>query len=235
VERRYGHRDLPSIDAEASRAGSGLGMSASSPAPLTPDREALVALSAALAARNPELLEQALRRAAADAEPAAAEETILQCYLFLGYPAALNAFASWRSLTGLHAAEPASDGAEWAERGARVCQAVYGGQYDGLRANIGRLHPDMERWMVEEGYGKVLGRPGLDLPTREICIVALLTVLDVPRQLYSHLRGALNVGASTAEVTRALEIARPSCSPEAADHARDAWASVRARASARPG
>lgn len=208
-------------------------MGASSPTPLTPGREALVALSAALAARDAARLEGALRRAAADAEPEAVEEVILQCYLFLGYPAALNAFASWRGLTGRETAEPASDRAHWAERGARVCQAVYGGQYEGLRANIGRLHSDMERWMVEEGYGKVLGRPGLDLPTRELCIVALLTVLDVPRQLYSHLRGALNVGASGAEVSQALEIAMPWCAPEGAARARDAWAAVRARSSTR--
>lgn len=200
---------------------------------LSPDREALVALSAALAARDTARLEAALRIAAATADPEAVEETILQSYLFLGYPASLNAFGLWRSVSGHDAASPAQDRDEWEERGARVCQAVYGGQYEGLRANIGRLHRDMERWMVEEGYGKVLGRPGLDLPTRELCIVALLTVQDVPRQLYSHLRGALNVGASAAEVARALEIAVPSCSANAANRARETWASVRMHTSPR--
>jgi 4-carboxymuconolactone decarboxylase len=203
------------------------------PPPLSGAREALVALSAALAARDDAALDAALRRAGRDADGAAVEETILQSYLFLGYPAALNAFARWRSLTGSTAADPTDDGDVWLERGERVCQAVYGGQYERLRANVRRLHADMERWMVEEGYGKVLGREGLDLVTRELCIVALLAVLSARRQLYSHLRGALNVGASEAEIGRALELALLVGSASAGAAARDTWASVRERA-ARP-
>jgi 4-carboxymuconolactone decarboxylase len=203
------------------------------PSPLSDAREALVALSAALAAKDDALLDAALRRAGRDADAVAVEEAILQSYLFLGYPAALNAFARWRALTGSAAAAPAADGDVWAERGERVCQAVYGGQYERLRANVRRLHADMERWMVEEGYGKVLGREGLDLATRELCIVALLAVLGAPRQLYSHLRGAVNVGASEAEIGRALEVALPVGSVSAGTEARDTWASVRRR-SARP-
>jgi hypothetical protein len=50
--------------------------------------------------------------------------------------------------------------------------------------------------MIVEGYGKVLGRPGLDAgDVRELCIVALLAVAGRAAQLYSHLRGALNAGA----------------------------------------
>jgi 4-carboxymuconolactone decarboxylase len=63
--------------------------------------------------------------------------------------------------------------------------------------------------MLVEGYGKVLGRPGLSLRRRELCIVAMLARQGrrVERQLYSHLRGALNAGASRAEVDEALEVA----------------------------
>jgi 4-carboxymuconolactone decarboxylase len=87
----------------------------------------------------------------------------------------------------------------------------------------------MERWMVEEGYGKVLGRPGLDLRDRELCIVALLAVLDAPRQLHSHLRGALNVGTPPPEVAEALEAALELAPPGAAVRARETWAAVRDR------
>ena len=83
---------------------------------------------------------------------------------------------------------------------------MYGGQYEKLRANIAALHPDMERWMVREGYGKVLGRPGLDLATRELCIVALLAPQDAGPQLYSHLRGALNAGADEALVDESVRL-----------------------------
>ncbi|MGD8321431.1 MAG: carboxymuconolactone decarboxylase family protein [Gemmatimonadota bacterium] len=192
-------------------------------------REVLVRVSAALAGGDPAELSDALVGADRTGDPAAVEEVLLQSYLFLGYPAALNAFALWREISGREADPPADDTSSWESRGARVCQTVYGGQYDRLRANVRRLHPDMERWMVEEGYGKVLGRPGLDLATRELCIVALLSVLDAPRQLYSHLRGALNAGASGADVDRALELASGPAEAGARDRAMETWEAVRSR------
>jgi 4-carboxymuconolactone decarboxylase len=68
--------------------------------------------------------------------------------------------------------------------------------YEKLRLNIRDLHPLLDEWMVVEGYGKVLGRPGLDLARRELCIVAACAASGQDRQLHSHLHGALNVGVS---------------------------------------
>lgn len=191
---------------------------------------ALAELSAALAVGGRERIGRALDAAAQHAEARAVEEALLQSYLFLGYPAALNAIALWRERGGRPAPPPAPDEpARWRERGAEVCAAVYGGQYERLRENIARLHPDMERWMVTEGYGKVLGRPGLPLKTRELCIAALLAGLDAPRQLYAHLRGALEVGASTAEVEAVLDRAASVLPAARAEAARDVWREVLAR------
>lgn len=198
---------------------------------LPPGQEALVALSAALGARRPDAVEAALRRAASVADASEVEETLLQSYLFLGYPAALNAFGAWREISGAAPPAPSVDAPSWEERGAVVCRTVYGGQYEGLRANVRRLHPDMERWMVNEGYGKVLGRPGLALEVRELCIAALLAALDAPTQLYSHLRGALNAGASPERVERAMELAAAVSVAGARERAARTWESVRTRSS----
>ena len=197
--------------------------------PLAPARAALVEVSAALAARDREQLGRTFERAAGSATHGEVEEVILQSYLFLGYPVALNGFAAWREFSAERPAATADDPAAWEERGQDVCRAVYGGQYPRLRENIRDLHPDMERWMVKEGYGKVLGRPGLSLADRELCISALLAVLDVPTQLYSHLRGALNVGASPDEVEHALRIAADVSTDEACGHAQDTWRAVQKR------
>jgi 4-carboxymuconolactone decarboxylase len=196
------------------------------PPALSAAQEALVSVSAALAARDHATLDGALRHAADVASPDEVEETILQSYLFLGYPTALNAFGRWRDITGRDAGPAVRDEDVWRSRGEQVCAAVYGGQYGGLRANIKRLHPDMERWMLEEGYGKVLGRPGLSLATRELCIAALLAVQDAPKQLYSHLRGALNVGASPEAVARAMELASALGTDEARAAADETWHAV---------
>jgi 4-carboxymuconolactone decarboxylase len=185
---------------------------------------AVVALSAALGAGA--RIEAALDRAAAEADALAVEEALLQSYLFLGYPAALNAIALWRERAPRPAAAPAADDwATWVGRGERVCRRVYGTQYGPLRASIARLHPDLDRWMVAEGYGKVLGRPGLDLAVRELCIVALLAGLDAPRQLYAHMRGALNAGVAPGDVGEALDLAAQAV-PARAAQARQVWASL---------
>ncbi|HAC06658.1 MAG: carboxymuconolactone decarboxylase family protein [Gemmatimonadetes bacterium] len=193
--------------------------------------EVLLRLSAVLASRNDEELDSTMHVAAERCGTHAVEEVILQSYLFLGYPIALNAMARWRAISGVRPPEDAAaDRDEWLERGQEVCGSVYGGQYRRLRANVRRLHPDMERWMVEEGYGKVLGRPGLSVQDRELCIVAQLVVLDVPRQLHSHLRGALNVGAADSAVDAALRVGLEFAQPEAGQRASETWQSVRAPA-----
>jgi len=88
--------------------------------------------------------------------------------------------------------------------------------------------------MVVEGYGKVLGRPQLDLATRELCIVALLAVLGAPRQLYSHLRGAMNAGADPSEVEETLEAARGYLDVLGWDEAQEVWCQLRARPKGTP-
>jgi 4-carboxymuconolactone decarboxylase len=191
-------------------------------------RAALLGLAAALGTRDGARVRAALEAAARDAEPVEVEEVILQSHLFVGFPDALNALAAWRGISGAPAPqESGEDAAEWEARGEAVCAAVYGRNYARLRENVRGLHPDFEGWMVAGGYGRVIGRPGLDLPTRELCIAALLAVWDAPRQLHSHLRGALNVGATPAEVDRAVEAACGMIPEARAESVRALWARVR--------
>jgi len=192
---------------------------------------ALVRLSASLASRDRERIATSLHAAKDVASDEAVEEAILQSYLFLGYPAALQALQSWRELAPLAETRRAEDlhWEDWAARGERVCGVVYAGQYERLRRNVAGLHPDLERWMLVEGYGKVLGRPALPLRTRELCIVALLASQDAREQLYSHLRGALNAGASAEQVRGALEIALAGVPAERSAVALDTWREVLAR------
>ena len=191
---------------------------------------ALLAMCAAVGARNRAALAITIDQAAAAADPADAEEALLQSYLFVGYPVALQALAMWRERTGKETSAQTlkDDPRTWRKRGEAVCEKVYAGQYSRLRENIAKLHPDMERWMLEEGYGKVLSRPNLDLKVRELCIVAVLVGLDAPQQLYSHLRGALNVGATQEEVDTTVEIACGHTSLTAKENARKVWRDLKA-------
>lgn len=198
---------------------------------MTPAERALIGMCAAVGARNRAAMAITMDAAAEQADAAQAEEALLQSYLFVGYPVALQAIAMWRERTGRAApSEPSPEKPRtWRARGEKVCATVYAGQYARLRDNIARLHPDMERWMLEEGYGKVLGRPGMDLRERELCIVGLLIGLDAPHQLYSHLRGALNAGASPEDVETAVEIACGHSSLAAKESARTVWRDLKNR------
>jgi 4-carboxymuconolactone decarboxylase len=68
-------------------------------------------------------------------------------------------------------------------------------------------HPDLEAWILEQGYGRALSRPGLPLRVRELLAVAMLAALGLERQLPWHAAGALRVGASRAELAAVLEAA----------------------------
>ncbi len=177
--------------------------------PLEPTVVPLVRLAAVVAAGS----EEAMRAAAAACVGAAVpvtwvEELLLQSYLFCGFPRTLNAMREWRRASGVDApvdrGGTEDDPAVWRARGEATCAIVYGESYEKLRHNIERLHPELDEWMVVEGYGKILSRPGFDLKLRELCIVAACVASEQDRQLHSHLHGALNAGATSAEVRATL-------------------------------
>jgi len=133
---------------------------------------------------------------------------LLQTYLFAGFPRTLNGMREWRRIVkAAPVGDPSNDG-PFRDRGEETCRRVYGRMYERLRVNIRDLHPLLDDWMVEEGYGKVLSRPGLDLPRRELCIVAACAATAQDRQLQSHLHGARNVGVSETVLSDALEALR---------------------------
>jgi len=179
-------------------------------ASLEPSLRHLVRIAGAIAG-SPEGQVRAVMSDALDSvDPIAVEEIILQSYLFAGFPRALNAARAWRvaSERPAPAEDPEAQIANldmWRELGERTCMIVYGDSYDRLRENVRQLHPALDEWMIVDGYGKVLSRPGVDLRTRELCIVAACAVAGQLRQLHSHLHGALNAGSSPGEVGLVLD------------------------------
>ncbi|MFL5594674.1 MAG: carboxymuconolactone decarboxylase family protein [Gemmatimonadaceae bacterium] len=179
-------------------------------APLDAGIRHLVRIAGAIAGSPEGQMRTTMSEAIDEVDPVAVEEIILQSYLFAGFPRALNAARAWRNVSGR--AAPAEDEESsvddletWRERGEETCEIVYGDSYEKLRRNIRELHPALDEWMIVDGYGKVLSRPGVDLRTRELCIVAACAVSGQQRQLHSHLRGALNAGASGGELAAVLD------------------------------
>lgn len=193
----------------------------------------LVRLAAIVASGSETEIRAAMGRVVSERVPPVwVEELVLQTYLFAGFPRGLNAMREWRRASQLQAPEH-DEGQRldatktWSRAGERTCETVYGAMYERLRVNIRGLHPALDTWMIVEGYGKVLSRPGLDLKRRELCVVAACAVLEQERQLHSHLHGALNAGASAAEVDATLETVDDMLEPAFRDRVVHLWSRVR--------
>src|SRR5690242_4752242 len=197
---------------------------------------ALVRVAAAVARGDVSALEARLRAARDAGVPGLwVEELLLQSMLVVGYPLALVAFGVWRAVAGppaeAHGAEPLTheDWEAWAKRGAAVCREVYGRAYHKLLVNLRSLHPALEDLVLVDAYGKVIGRPGLDLKRRELTTVAAIAVLGAAQQLHSHLRGALNTGASAGEIEAVLRVVEGEMDADRKRVAWEQWGDVKKR------
>ncbi len=197
---------------------------------LDAETTALVTVAALLAGGSEAQVREQLAVVAREVRPEWVEEVILQTYLFAGFPRALNASREWRRISGRPAPALDTDAIDAPElrraRGEATCATVYGRFYDRLRVNIRDLHPALDQWMIEEGYGKVLSRAPLDLARRELCIVAACAIARQDRQLHSHLHGALHAGASSAAVSSALAAVAPFLDADDVRRTQGLWARV---------
>ncbi len=191
------------------------------------DERLVLALFATVIARA----ESALIRAASlglrqrGTDPRKSYEVILQSHLFCGFPRMLDAlfdFATVYSpdeylvtsvpLSPADLAYGAAESEEIERQGMALIRRVYGDNYEKLQSSIWSISPEIFRLMIMDGYGKALSRPGLDIVTREFCVVATLSFERRLRQLKAHLRGAINVGAKPSELRQLLQVIGP-CVP----------------------
>jgi 4-carboxymuconolactone decarboxylase len=143
----------------------------------------------------------------AGSTPGRLDEALLQLVPFAGYARAINAFRVLRQIVP-HTPRSREGGADVRRRGERLCRRIYGPVYSKMLARMRSYHPDLAEWIVSDGYGRVLARPGLTIRERELIVVAVLAALDVPLQLRSHVEGARRVGAGDSEIRRFLGAAR---------------------------
>ena len=81
----------------------------------------------------------------------------------------------------------------------------------------------IQHYITRNAWGDVWQRPGLDLKTRSLITVAMLTALGKQHELKGHVRGALNNGASKEEIQEVLLHASIYCGlPAAVDAFRTA-------------
>ena len=83
-------------------------------------------------------------------------------------------------------------------------------------ANTTPFTQPIQEHITRAAWGDVWQRPGLDLKTRSLITVAMLTALGKQNELKGHVRGALNNGATEQEIQEVLLHAAVYCGVPAA-------------------
>lgn len=90
-------------------------------------------------------------------------------------------------------------------RGWKKLKEVDGQAGENVIESLRDIAPDFARLLIEFPFGDIYSRPGLDLKTRELTVVAALTALgNTLPQLKVHIQGARNVGCSDQEIVEVI-------------------------------
>lgn len=121
------------------------------------------------------------------------------------------------------------------EEGLRVRKQVMGEDFvEKAFANADEFTLPLQEFITRNAWGTVWCRDGLDMKTRSLITVSMLTALGRAHELKGHLRGALNNGATPEEIREVLLHAAVYCgAPLAVDAFRTAQ-EVMADAAASP-
>ena len=134
-------------------------------------------------------------------------ETIIQIYLFCGFPATIEALKIFNNIfSSFNKKHSEFDLNLYIKKGQKNCRNIYRDNYYKLLENFNNLSPDLKDWMIIEGYGKVMGRTGLILKERELINVTVLSTNYYEHQLYSHLKGAINTNSSIELIEEIINI-----------------------------
>jgi 4-carboxymuconolactone decarboxylase len=92
------------------------------------------------------------------------------------------------------------------ERGRALLEKIHGGHAgDALVAAQREICPDFAAMSIEWAMGGITARPGLDLRTRQLLVIAACTTLGhATPQLAAHIEGAVAVGATREEIVESI-------------------------------
>lgn len=103
------------------------------------------------------------------------------------------------------------------EAGMKTRRAVLGDAYVDASVNsVDEFTKPLQQLVTEYCWGTVWNRPGLDRRTRSFLNLAMLTALNRPHEIKTHVRGAINNGLSKEEIAEVFLQAAIYCGVPAA-------------------
>lgn len=89
--------------------------------------------------------------------------------------------------------------------GLHVRKQVMGEQFvDQAFANVDTFTAPLQEFVTRNAWGTVWCRDGIDLKTRSLLTLSMLTALGRAHEIRGHVRGAVNNGASMKEIQEVL-------------------------------
>lgn len=143
--------------------------------------------------------------------PIEIRETIYQCAPFIGFPKTLNALAVFNEVIKERGLEQELKRTQTVteqnryQKGHAIQYPVYGDEIvQNMKWLPNDVGSDVARFLTEVCFGDFYTRGGLDLKTRELMTIAMLTTTGNTGVLKSHIKGNLKVGNSIETVTAAI-------------------------------
>jgi 4-carboxymuconolactone decarboxylase len=90
------------------------------------------------------------------------------------------------------------------EKGVEVRKKLSGRRFGRASSALAELAPDMEEMLNEVVFGRVWGRPGLELKMRSAITIASLMSMQRLPQLKTHIANGLNAGLTKQEIIEIL-------------------------------
>ena len=92
------------------------------------------------------------------------------------------------------------------ERGLALLEKLHGGHAgEAMVAEVAQVCPDFADMSIEWAFGGVMARPGLDLVTRQLVLVAsCVTLGHALPQLRAHAEAALEAGATRIQIVETI-------------------------------
>ena len=106
------------------------------------------------------------------------------------------------------------------QNGITVRKQVMGDAH--VERSMGRVTPftaPLQDWINEHAWGSTWQRDGIDRKTRSLITMAFLIAQKSPTELKGHIRGAINNGATVAEIQEVLLHSLPYCGAPATQEA----------------
>lgn len=116
----------------------------------------------------------------------------------------LIALIAWSLPAGAQT-NPESMESQWYKRGWEKLKEIDGEAGEQVIQGLADISPDLGKFIIAYAFGDIYTRETLDLKTKEIAVVAILTAMGTAQpQLKVHINGALNTGSTISEVKEVI-------------------------------